>query len=194
MKRVVSLHLQASYTYCSLSIHFHHGTVALENVGHLFWELVSWRYKTGAVAVSSSRVCRSCPKMNEVKPWTPWTLLWSWRRTWTKPFWIFIPWFCLCRPPSLWRLRESLHRWGGETQQEVGHPPDRLAAVGLASVPLRGQPQLKKGLEPLAHLPLRGHCGSPRCQDFCLSVFLQPLGSFLMTQEPSPKPWTKWRQ
>lgn len=36
MKRVVNLHLQASYTYCSLSIHFHHGTVALENAGHLF--------------------------------------------------------------------------------------------------------------------------------------------------------------
>ena len=102
--------------------------------------------------------------------WTPWTLLWSWR-TWTKPFWIFIPWFCLCRPPSLWRPGESLHRWGGETQQEVGHPPERLATVGPASIPLRGQPHLKKGSEPLAQLPLRGPCASPRCQDFCLNVF-----------------------
>lgn len=34
MKCVVNLHLQASHTYCSLSIHFHHGTVALENVDH----------------------------------------------------------------------------------------------------------------------------------------------------------------
>ena len=51
MKYMVNLHLQASHTYCSLRIHFHHSTVALENVGHFSWELVSWRYKPGAVAV-----------------------------------------------------------------------------------------------------------------------------------------------
>lgn len=34
MKYMVNLHLQASHTYCSLRIHFHHSTVALENVGH----------------------------------------------------------------------------------------------------------------------------------------------------------------
>ena len=51
MKHMVNLHLQASHTYCSLRIHFHHSTVALENVGHFSWELVSWRYKPGAVAV-----------------------------------------------------------------------------------------------------------------------------------------------
>lgn len=73
---------------------------------------MSWRCKTRAAATSSSRTCRSCPKMSGVKPRTPQEPPCSREEPEVGPFGFACPGFCRSR--TLWLPGEPLLRWGSE--------------------------------------------------------------------------------
>ena len=77
INRLVNMHLRTS-SPASPGFYFDCKDVASEGVGHFFHELAEdkcegveclLKIKTSALAVPSSRTCRSCPQMSGVKPW-----------------------------------------------------------------------------------------------------------------------------
>lgn len=85
--------------------------VAPEGLGYLFCELAKEKLKGAQRLLKMQNQCKGHTHfqdtqksmghtVSEVEPWTPWKPQWPWRRTWTRPFGIRIPWVDLHK--TLW--------------------------------------------------------------------------------------------
>ena len=122
----------------SLWASFEHDNVALEYVGHFFWELAKEKHKSAESLENAKPEWWLCPLPGCAEAISRWVgktqdaleatllieknlsqvLLGAW------------PGFYPCRPPHLWLPGEPLPRWGGKTHQEDGWLPDQPLQAG----------------------------------------------------------------
>lgn len=96
------------------------------------------------------------------------------------PFAPEFPGFCPHRP----HLSEFLEKpLSYQEDEQAPNPPPQAKGSPSSRTGIFWTPEAFEG--PLCTSLVAG---------FCLSCFLQPLGSFLAILEPSSKPWTKWKQ
>lgn len=74
--------------------------------------------KISTAAVTSSLMCRCCPRTNVVGAWRSWKHPWPWRRIWIKSLWICSSGFSQRRLPTLPLLGEAVAKEGDEAHQE----------------------------------------------------------------------------
>ena len=110
VNHLVNTPLPAFYTDLSLGFSSDHNDVALEGMGHFFYEWVKEKCKgtQHLLKMQNQRCSRSLfqdaqkrLKTSRVKPRTLWKPPFSWRSTRTSPFGSAWPGFCLHRAPPL---------------------------------------------------------------------------------------------
>ena len=141
----------------------------------------SGKHEASAEVAPSLGMCRSVSReVRKIQEALEASLLMV--KKWKQPFWV-------CMAPPLWLTESHI--------LEDGRPPDQQCLQASWSPGWVGRiflwkahPQSWLGASE-TELPFRS---SPDVWASAWSPSLQPLGSILTTLEPSPKPWTKWKQ
>ncbi|XP_039731683.1 ferritin light chain-like [Pteropus medius] len=188
VNRLVNLHLLASCTYLSLGFYADRDYVALEDVGHFFCKLVEEKCEgTSMVASSSSRTCRSLPKMSVVKLRMPMETTTVMEKNPNQTFLNPHTQGSAHADPHIRDLEEEVKIIIIKKMSDHLTNLCRLAGpqAGLGKNLFRGSPSsMTRSL--WSSEVLEGLLCTPLGLVLCLSLSLQPLGSLLTTLEPSP--------